>query len=42
MNARLRPEVADYRYVFEIAAPMVYLGSTKFPSLTLPHWLSIM
>src|SRR6185312_3372179 len=30
------------RYFLLIAAPTVYFGSTKFPSRTLPHWLSIM
>jgi hypothetical protein len=30
------------RYFFLMAAPIVYLGSTKLPSLTMPHWLSIM
>jgi hypothetical protein len=30
------------RYFLLIAAPTVYFGSTKLPSLTFPHWLSIM
>ena len=29
-------------YFFGIAALTVYLGSTKFPKRTLPHWLNIM
>ena len=36
------PNRTQDRYFFGTAAPTVYLGSTKLPSRTLPHWLSIM
>jgi hypothetical protein len=35
-------QVAGARYFFKIPAPTVYFGSTKLPSRTFPHWLSIM
>ena len=45
-SPRRREKIAAHlcwtRWVFRIAAPTVYLGSTKLPSRTIPHWLSIM
>mgnify|MGYP001555776801 CR=1 FL=1 len=34
--------IAQREFCFRIAAPTVYFGSTKLPSRTRPHWLSIM
>lgn len=35
------PRAPPSKCVFLMAAPTVYLGSTKLPSRTMPHWLSI-
>ena len=38
----MRQPYSGARYFLLMPAPTVYFGSTKLPSRTRPHWLSIM